>query len=83
MLLHVRDEQGTSSRPPRGVHTTLLIRAKLPGSWHRHRRQCHWDLLKSKKALAHPKLWPSRQIIGTSLSVDCQYGQCSKSLTSS
>jgi len=32
-----------------GVHTTLL-RAELPGSWHRHRRQCHLGCIKEQES---------------------------------
>ena len=48
------DEQGTSSRR---VHTSLL-RADVPGSWHRHRRECHLGIIEEQEST---ELWLSRR----------------------
>ena len=70
-------EQRTSSRK---VHT-IMLRAELPGSWHRHRRQCNLALMESPHTEAVALAVTVNY--GTSLSMDCQYGLCSRSLTSS
>ena len=41
-----------------------------------------WDVLKSKKALAHHRALAVTTNYGTRLSMGCQYGLCSRSLTS-
>jgi hypothetical protein len=80
--LHTRRLDGVNRKLVPGECTQLCCRAELPGSWHRHRIETIWDLLKSKKALAHHRALAVTTNHGTSLIMDCQYGLCSLSLTS-
>jgi hypothetical protein len=72
-------EQGTTSRR---VHTTLFgqnCQAVGTGIGD----NAIWDVLNSKKALAHHRALAVTTNYGTSLSMICKYGPCSRSLTSS
>jgi len=58
-----------------------VLRAVGTGTYRRD--NAIWDTLKSKEALAHHRALAATTNPGTSLSMDCKYGLCSKSLTSS